>query len=46
MARPVFTGTRVAINHLFDYLKAGDSLDVFLTDFPTVNANKLLECLN
>jgi uncharacterized protein (DUF433 family) len=33
---PVFTGTRVPINHLFDYLKAGDSLDIFLTDFPTV----------
>ena len=33
---PVFTGTRVPIDHLFDYLKAGDSLDTFLTDFPTV----------
>lgn len=33
---PVFTGTRVPINHLFDYLEAGDGLNVFLDDFPTV----------
>jgi len=33
---PVFAGTRVPINHLIDYLEAGDSLDVFLNDFPTV----------
>lgn len=34
---PVFTGTRVPINHLFDYLEAGDSFEVFLNDFPTVS---------
>jgi uncharacterized protein (DUF433 family) len=39
---PVFTGTRVPINHLFDYLKAGDSLDVFLSDFPTVKREQAL----
>jgi len=39
---PVFTGTRVPINHLFDYLKAGDSLDVFLADFPTVKREQAL----
>jgi uncharacterized protein (DUF433 family) len=39
---PVFTGTRVPINHLFDYLKADDSLDVFLTDFPTVKREQAL----
>ena len=39
---PVFTGTRVPINHLFDYLKAGDSLDVFLSDFPTVKREPAL----
>ena len=39
---PVFTGTRVPINHLFDYLKAGDSLNVFLTDFPTVKREQAL----
>lgn len=39
---PVFTGTRVPINHLFDYLKAGDSLHVFLSDFPTVKREQAL----
>ena len=32
----VFTGTRVPIYNLWDYLAAGDSLDVFLESFPTV----------
>lgn len=39
---PVFTGTRVPINHLFDYLKSGDSLEVFLKDFPTVKREQAL----
>jgi len=34
---PVFTGTRVPIRNLFDYLEGGDSLEVFLDDFPTVS---------
>jgi uncharacterized protein (DUF433 family) len=34
---PVFAGTRVPIQTLLDYLAAGDSLDVFLDDFPTVS---------
>lgn len=33
---PVFKGTRVPIQTLIDHLEAGDSLDVFLADFPTV----------
>jgi uncharacterized protein (DUF433 family) len=33
---PVFTGTRVPIKTLIDYLEAGDRLDDFLDDFPTV----------
>jgi len=33
---PVFAGTRVPIQTLFDYLKGGDSLNDFLDDFPTV----------
>ena len=32
----VFKGTRVPVDTLFDHLAAGDSLDVFLRDFPTV----------
>ena len=42
---PCFTGTRVPINHLFDYLEAGDSLDVFLEDFPTVTRDQALGVL-
>jgi uncharacterized protein (DUF433 family) len=33
---PVFTGTRVPIKNMFDYLEAGDALDEFLKQFPTV----------
>lgn len=33
---PVFRGTRVPIKNLLDYLAAGDSLDEFLDQFPTV----------
>ena len=34
---PVFAGTRVPIQNLFDYLEEGDSLDVFLEQFPSVS---------
>lgn len=33
---PVFAGTRVPVQNLVDYLAAGDSIDDFLADFPTV----------
>ena len=33
---PVFAGTRVPVRTLFDHLEAGDSLEVFLDDFPSV----------
>lgn len=42
---PCFTGTRVPVTHLFDYLEAGDSLDEFLTDFPTVTREQTLGVL-
>ena len=32
----VFKGTRVPVDVLFEHLSAGDSLEVFLRDFPTV----------
>ena len=38
---PVFSGTRVPIKNLFDYLEEGDSLDVFLDDFPTVSREQV-----
>jgi uncharacterized protein (DUF433 family) len=42
---PVFTGTRVPIKNLFDYLKGGDSIDEFLEDFPSVKKEQILELL-
>jgi uncharacterized protein (DUF433 family) len=33
---PVFSGTRVPVKNLFDYLEAGDTLDQFLANFPSV----------
>ena len=32
----VFTGTRVPVENLVDYLKGGDSIEEFLQDYPTV----------
>lgn len=34
---PVFRGTRVPVQTLFDYLENGESLDDFLAGFPTVS---------
>jgi len=34
---PVFAGTRVPVQSLLDYLTAGDSIDEFLEQFPTVS---------
>lgn len=34
---PVFVGTRVPVRILFEHLEAGDSLEVFLEDFPSVS---------
>ena len=34
---PVFAGTRVPVQNLFDYLEEGDSLEVFLDQFPSVS---------
>jgi uncharacterized protein (DUF433 family) len=34
---PCFTGRRVAVKALFDYLKAGHKLEEFLGDFPSVS---------
>lgn len=34
---PVFTGTRVPVQNLLDYLEGGDTLDEFLDGFPSVS---------
>ena len=42
---PVFRGTRVPIQTLFDFLTAGDSIDDFLEGFPTVRRDQVVEFL-
>lgn len=42
---PVFHGTRVPIETLFDYLINGNSINEFLDDFPTVNADLVKQVL-
>lgn len=42
---PVFSGTRVPIKNLFDYLEGGDDLAEFLDDFPSVSKEKALAVL-
>ena len=42
---PVFTGTRVPVETLMDYLEAGDSINEFLSDFPTVSREQVIETL-
>ena len=43
---PVFVGTRVPAKTLFDYLEAGDSLDRFLDQFPTVTREQAVAALD
>lgn len=38
---PVFAGTRVPAESLFDYLKRGRSVDYFLEQFPTVSREQV-----
>ena len=42
---PVFRGTRVPARALLDYLAAGDSLDTFLDDFPSVRREQAIALL-
>ena len=42
---PVFTGTRVPIQTLIDYLTAGETIDDFLEGFPTVSRRQVIEFL-
>ncbi|PYV15898.1 MAG: DUF433 domain-containing protein [Acidobacteria bacterium] len=40
-----FRGTRVPFQNLLDYLEAGDTLDEFLAQFPTVTREMAIEAL-
>ncbi|MEA5510209.1 DUF433 domain-containing protein [Crocosphaera sp. UHCC 0190] len=42
---PVFAGTRVSVQTLLDYLKAGESIDDFLDGFPTVTKEQVITLL-
>ena len=42
---PVFSETRVPVQTLVDYLEAGDSLDDFLADFPSVSREHAIAVL-
>jgi len=43
---PVFVGTRVPVQTLFDYLEGGDTLDEFLVQFPSVSREQALATLD
>ena len=42
---PVFSGTRVPVQNLLDCLESGDSIDLFLYDFPTVKRAQVVAVL-
>ena len=42
---PVFSGTRVPVKTLFEYLESGESLDDFLEGFPSVTRELAIQVL-
>lgn len=42
---PVFTGTRVPVQSLFDYIETGETLDEFLENFPSIKKELAIEVL-
>ena len=43
---PVFAGTRVPVQAMIDYLKAGDTLDAWLDQFPSVSSDRAVAALD
>lgn len=43
---PVFAGTRVPVDSLFDYIKRGRTIDYFLEQFPTVRREQVEQLLD
>lgn len=43
---PVFYGTRVPIENLFDYLETGETIDTFLEDFESVKKEQVMSVLS
>ncbi len=42
---PVFTGTRVPVQSLFDYIETGETLNKFLENFPSVKKDYAIQLL-
>ncbi len=42
---PVFTGTRVPVRILLEHIEAGDSVDEFLENFPSVTRAQIIDVL-
>ncbi|MGI8635354.1 MAG: DUF433 domain-containing protein [Segetibacter sp.] len=42
---PVFTGTRVPVQTLFDYIEGGDDLNEFLDDYPAISKEAVIQVL-
>ena len=42
---PVFSGTRVPVQTLIEYLEGGESIDAFLEGFPTVKREQVIAFL-
>ena len=42
---PVFAGTRVPVQNLFDYIEGGEDLTEFLDDFPSVSKDMAVAVL-
>ncbi|MDT3738815.1 MAG: DUF433 domain-containing protein [Candidatus Kapabacteria bacterium] len=43
---PVFSGTRVPVKNLFDYLETGETIESFLEDFDSVTKEQVIKILN
>lgn len=43
---PVFVGTRVPVQSLFDYIEGGETLDEFLHQFPSVTRERAVAALD
>jgi len=43
---PVFVGTRVPVQSLFDYLEGGETLEEFLRQFPSVKREQAIAALD
>ena len=43
---PCFSGTRVPVRILFEYIEGGDSIETFLDQFPSVQREQAIQLLN